>query len=264
MPRQRPSSFLVTSSGSKTRADGERAHGVDPQPEPLHGRYPGASARSGSCGRSRWTATAVATSSSTTCWASGRRLAQAPRSPAPPAGAPDPARRAGAAQVGAGRRAARSAARDPRATRRRGALAARRRPGGAVVWAMVERRAAQEAREQARSGELAASAVAQLALDPERSVLLARKAWSTAPTAAADAALRRSLSASHVRDRFGVGAPSNALLTHVRRVPRHRVIRRGRPYGARIPEPAGAGSSTRSGPPSTRGSRSVTRAGTCS
>ena len=87
----------------------------------------------------------------------------------------------------------------------------------AVAWALIERDAAEQARERARSQELAASAVAQLPLDPERSVLLAQEAWKTAHTGKADDALRRSLSASLVRDRFSVGMPRSATRERRRR-----------------------------------------------
>ena len=83
----------------------------------------------------------------------------------------------------------------------------------AVVWAMVERQNAEDARKQARSQELAERAIGRLRLDPERSVVLAREAWSTAQTRGADDALRQSLGASRVLDRFKVDVPKNARLT---------------------------------------------------
>jgi WD40 repeat protein len=69
----------------------------------------------------------------------------------------------------------------------------------AVVFALHERGVANEQREIARSRALASGAVAQLPVDPELSLLLSRAALADANTQAAVDALRRSLSASHVR-----------------------------------------------------------------
>ena len=80
----------------------------------------------------------------------------------------------------------------------------------AVVWALVERQNAEDERKQARSQELAEKSIAQLPVDPERSIVLAREAWSTAHTRGADEALRRSLGASSVLDRFEVRTPRYA------------------------------------------------------
>jgi WD40 repeat protein len=75
----------------------------------------------------------------------------------------------------------------------------------AVAWALHERGVARAAQEQARSRALAASAVAKLTDDPELSVMLATEAMKTATTSEAAGALRRALTASHVRGRLTVG-----------------------------------------------------------
>jgi WD40 repeat protein len=69
----------------------------------------------------------------------------------------------------------------------------------AMVFAFHERGVANHEREVARSRAVAASAVAQLPIDPELSLLLSREALADANTQTAADALRRSLSASHVR-----------------------------------------------------------------
>ena len=84
---------------------------------------------------------------------------------------------------------------------------------GAVVWALHERGQAQQERERARSEALAASAIGKLDVDPELSLLLAQAAWRTAPTAEADDALRRALSASPSRGRFPLGATEWAAMS---------------------------------------------------
>ena len=67
------------------------------------------------------------------------------------------------------------------------------------VVAVISRNEAIDQRDQARSRELAASAVAQLEVDPERSLLLALEAEKVAHSGPADDALRRALVSSHVR-----------------------------------------------------------------
>jgi WD40 repeat protein len=67
------------------------------------------------------------------------------------------------------------------------------------VLALVSRNEAIEQRDQARSRELTASAVAQLDVDPERSLLLALEAQDIARNATVEDALRRALMESHVR-----------------------------------------------------------------
>jgi WD40 repeat protein len=67
------------------------------------------------------------------------------------------------------------------------------------VVALISRNEAIDQRDQARSRELAASAVAQLEVDPERSLLLALEAEEIANSGPADDALRRALVSSHVR-----------------------------------------------------------------
>lgn len=69
----------------------------------------------------------------------------------------------------------------------------------AVVVALALAAVALIQRDQARSRALAAAAMSQLDIDPERSLLLAREAWSTAPTTQAVSALRSSLEKSRVR-----------------------------------------------------------------
>jgi WD40 repeat protein len=67
------------------------------------------------------------------------------------------------------------------------------------VVALISRNEAIEQRDQARSRELAASAISQLEVDPERSLLLALEAVDIAHSGPADDALRRALVSSHLR-----------------------------------------------------------------
>jgi hypothetical protein len=60
-----------------------------------------------------------------------------------------------------------------------------------AVLALVQANRVADQRELAFSGELAASATAQLPIDPEMSVLLARQAFELRPTGEAQAALRQ-------------------------------------------------------------------------
>jgi WD40 repeat protein len=68
-----------------------------------------------------------------------------------------------------------------------------------TIVALVQRSEAVNQRNQAQSRALAAAAQAQLDIDPERSLLLADAAYSTAPTSQAVSALRSSLLRSRVR-----------------------------------------------------------------
>ena len=76
----------------------------------------------------------------------------------------------------------------------------------AVAIAMHERTLA-------RANGLASAAIAQLTDDPELSVLLARDAWRTSHTPAAEQALRRAVSASLVRARMAHVGPVQGLAT---------------------------------------------------
>ena len=67
------------------------------------------------------------------------------------------------------------------------------------VLALIARNEAVDQRDQARSREVAARAIAQLDVDPERSMLLALAALEIAPSEAADDALRRALMVSDIR-----------------------------------------------------------------
>ena len=67
------------------------------------------------------------------------------------------------------------------------------------AFALVQRGEAREQAAQSRSRELAASAMGQLDIDPERSLALATEAMASARTAEAVDALRRSLETSRVR-----------------------------------------------------------------
>ncbi len=77
--------------------------------------------------------------------------------------------------------------------------------------ALVQRGRAERQRKQAQSRELAASAISELPVDPELSLLLSREAAREAPTAEAVNALRQSLIESQVRVGFrGHTGPINA------------------------------------------------------
>ena len=73
------------------------------------------------------------------------------------------------------------------------------------IVALFQRNTAIEQSRISRSRELAASAVSQLAADPELSLLLARKAVDVRETPQAENALRRSLRESHLRLTLGEG-----------------------------------------------------------
>ena len=70
-----------------------------------------------------------------------------------------------------------------------------------AITAVVQWREAVSQRDQAQSRALAAAALSQLDVDPERSLLLARAALASAPTDQAVVALRTSLDRSWVRAR---------------------------------------------------------------
>jgi WD40 repeat protein len=71
-----------------------------------------------------------------------------------------------------------------------------------ALVAVVQWRDAIHQRDQAQSRALAASAMSQLDVDPERSLLLSRAAWETAQTSQALSALRASVQQSRVRARI--------------------------------------------------------------
>ena len=73
------------------------------------------------------------------------------------------------------------------------------RRGTAEAQAISDRNSAIQQQQVAKSRELAASALTQLAIDPELSLLLAREAMNVMPTNQAEDALRRALLASRVR-----------------------------------------------------------------
>lgn len=75
-----------------------------------------------------------------------------------------------------------------------------------ALVAVVQWRDAIHQRDQAQSRALAASAMSQLDVDPERSLLLARAAWQTAQTSQALSALRASVQQSRVRVRIAAHA----------------------------------------------------------
>lgn len=80
---------------------------------------------------------------------------------------------------------------------------------GLAAAALVARAEAVRQRDQAQSRALAAAAVGQLNVDPERSLLLARAAWGTAPTDQALSALRAAVDRSRVR--VSIGAHQKAV-----------------------------------------------------
>jgi WD40 repeat protein len=87
-----------------------------------------------------------------------------------------------------------------------GALAAGLVVVGALALLMVvQKRLADEQRQLAYSREIAATSLEQLDRDPQLSLILAIKAYETAPTAQAEAAVRRAFVSSHLRKVFAVG-----------------------------------------------------------
>jgi WD40 repeat protein len=89
------------------------------------------------------------------------------------------------------------------------ALAAVAVSAGLAVLAWTQRNAAVQEAKVARSRELAAEAVAQLRVDPERSLVLAARAATTEGTAEATDALRQALSGSRLRKLVDVGTAVN-------------------------------------------------------
>jgi WD40 repeat protein len=82
---------------------------------------------------------------------------------------------------------------------------------GLAVLAWTQRNAAVEEAKVARSRELAAEAVAGLAVDPEQSLVSAAKAATTKGTNEARDALREALSTSRLRSLIDAGAPVNDI-----------------------------------------------------
>ncbi len=81
----------------------------------------------------------------------------------------------------------------------------------AAIFALVQRDRANERARLALSRQYAAQSVTALDVDPERSVALAARAATTAPTDEADSALRRALRTSRLRSIVDVGASVNDL-----------------------------------------------------
>jgi WD40 repeat protein len=79
----------------------------------------------------------------------------------------------------------------------------------AAVYAFVQRDRAIDRARLALSRQFAAQAVAALDVDPERSVALAARAATTAPTDEADSALRRAIRTSRLRSIIEAGASVN-------------------------------------------------------
>ena len=79
----------------------------------------------------------------------------------------------------------------------------------AAIFALVQRDRANERARLALSRQYAAQSVTALDVDPERSVALAARAATTAPTDEADSALRRALRTSRLRSIVDTGASVN-------------------------------------------------------
>jgi WD40 repeat protein len=77
----------------------------------------------------------------------------------------------------------------------------------AAIYAFVQRNHADERARLAKSRQLAAQAVAGLDVDPERSLALAARAATTAPTSEAQNALRQALRGSRLRSVIDSGVP---------------------------------------------------------
>jgi hypothetical protein len=77
----------------------------------------------------------------------------------------------------------------------------------AAIYAFVQRNHADERARLAKSRQLAAQAVAGLDVDPERSLALAARAATTAPTSEAQNALRQALRGSRLRSVIDAGVP---------------------------------------------------------
>jgi hypothetical protein len=70
---------------------------------------------------------------------------------------------------------------------------------GLAALAVVQRNQARQQRDSALSRQIAANATAQLSVDPELSLLLARRAFAVSPTPEAASVLRQATSDSRVR-----------------------------------------------------------------
>jgi WD40 repeat protein len=82
---------------------------------------------------------------------------------------------------------------------------------GLAAVAFTQQRRAQEQASLALSREIAASALEQLDRDPQLTLLLAIEAYETAPTAQAEAAVRRALVNSHLRRVLEIDAPGEIV-----------------------------------------------------
>ncbi len=87
--------------------------------------------------------------------------------------------------------------------------------GGAGAFALVQRNDAQDQQRVAEVRQLAAEARAQLAVDPERSLLLALEAYRREPLPEAEGALRQAVFDSHVRTRTELPGASIAQVVPV-------------------------------------------------
>ena len=174
--------------------------------------------------RRRTTSRATPTSRSGTARAGARRARGRPH-PAPRPGQERAARRGTRSSTTCSRRpSSRGATATSPAGARRRAQAARRRhrrlgliAGLALValagtlalavWALAQRSEARDQALSAEARELAASALSQLTVDPERSLRLALEAAELEPSDRTEAVLRRALLDSRVRLQANVGLP---------------------------------------------------------
>jgi WD40 repeat protein/class 3 adenylate cyclase len=78
--------------------------------------------------------------------------------------------------------------------------------------AFLQKGVADEQSQVAQSREIAATALEQLERDPQLTLLLAREAYERAPTAQAEAAVRRALVNSHLRRVLPVGPPGDVFV----------------------------------------------------
>ncbi len=93
------------------------------------------------------------------------------------------------------------------------------------VVALAQRNQAREQRDAARAGELATASIANLEVDPELSLLLARDAVGTDESPRSVQTLERALLASHIRQRFD--APTGVVMNAVALSPDERLIATG-------------------------------------
>jgi WD40 repeat protein len=107
--------------------------------------------------------------------------------------------------------------------------------------ALISRNEAVRQKQQADSRALAAAAVSQLDVDPEVSLLLARQAWTVAPTAQAVSALRVSIQRSQVRLTVAAHADPTASVSGVSWSPDGRTIMSAGRDGVITAWDAGAG-----------------------